>query len=243
MTSKETPPTLPVEKGNYETTAPVFAKGLVSLLQPVVAECDERVQAVLYSQRELSKQLDMLSAELDRFMEVSRTPLIGNYIEKLLRAKERMIGINILLGNIQQRLETLQRENSTLPPSKLPPITIPSSNQAPSPSEGKRLLGVNVNQPQFLSSWLSKAKSLVPDTQSPTTTTSTTTTKPPPTNNKPSSTPPTATQEETAPEEEKQEATTAEEKAPEEAPKPTEPKESDEFKDVDTNQEEEDTVN
>ena len=174
-------PNLPVEKGNYDITAPVFAKGLVALLQPVVAECDERIQAVMHSQRELSKQLDVLSAELDRFMEVSRTPLIGAYIDKLLRAKERMIGINVMLGNIQLRLEALQRENSTLPPSKLPPITIPAS----SPSEPtKKILGVN--QPQFLSSWISKAKALVPDTppspassHTTTTTTTTTTTQPP----------------------------------------------------------------
>ena len=153
-------PSLPVEKGNYDTTAPVFAQGLIALLQPVVVECDERIQAVMHSQRELSNQLDALSAELDRFMEVSKTPLIGGYIEKLLRAKERMTGINVLLGNIQSRLEALQRENS-LPPSKLPPITIPSS-QAQNDGAKKGIL--NVNQPQFLSSWISKAKAFVPET-------------------------------------------------------------------------------
>ncbi|KAL6046273.1 hypothetical protein QOT17_022286 [Balamuthia mandrillaris] len=94
-------------------TAPAFARGLVSLLEPTLIECDLRIKAVFNSQRELNGQLDNLSAQLENFAQVSKTPHLSPYIQKLLTAKARMVVINSTLTNVQARLDKLLNEHAS----------------------------------------------------------------------------------------------------------------------------------
>eukprot|EP01088_Endostelium_zonatum_P001871 TRINITY_DN12252_c0_g1_i1.p1 TRINITY_DN12252_c0_g1~~TRINITY_DN12252_c0_g1_i1.p1 ORF type:complete len:153 (-),score=27.65 TRINITY_DN12252_c0_g1_i1:64-498(-) len=87
-----------------------FAQGLITLLQNVVLECDLRIQAVLTSQNDLSKQLDALNTELETFKDVAKVPPLVPYIEKLSSTKQRLATINNTLATIQQRLDRLSRE-------------------------------------------------------------------------------------------------------------------------------------
>eukprot|EP00005_Dracoamoeba_jomungandri_P002192 CAMPEP_0174255626 /NCGR_PEP_ID=MMETSP0439-20130205/4942_1 /TAXON_ID=0 /ORGANISM="Stereomyxa ramosa, Strain Chinc5" /LENGTH=218 /DNA_ID=CAMNT_0015337879 /DNA_START=13 /DNA_END=669 /DNA_ORIENTATION=+ len=104
------------EKQKEAELTPVFAEGLISLLQPVVIECDVRIQAVMTSQSDLSKQLDHVSAQLDKFMELSKLPSLEGYVDKLQQSRMRMVRINTTLSQIQQRLLRLQKEHSMVDP-------------------------------------------------------------------------------------------------------------------------------
>jgi cytoskeletal protein RodZ len=175
MTSTSTPTTIETQQ---EAVAPasVFAKGLINLLTPVVLEIDTRLQAVFHSQRQLSAQLDLLAAELDKFGTVARTPALSPYVEKLVRVKVRMVAINNNLANIQARLTRMQKENASPTSSPhLPSYTSPtpttSSPSKPSDTPSRRnsipppaatTAPAPTKQPQpVFSSWLNKAKSLV----------------------------------------------------------------------------------
>ena len=73
-------------------------------------ECDLRIQAVLTSQNELSRQLESLNSELEVFREVAKVPALAPYIERLTSTKHRLAAINNTLAVIQQRLDRLSRE-------------------------------------------------------------------------------------------------------------------------------------
>jgi len=47
-------------KENLGQSAQAFAQGMLSVLQPVVVECDSHMQRVLQSQSELSEQIDLV---------------------------------------------------------------------------------------------------------------------------------------------------------------------------------------
>jgi len=87
----------------------LFAQGLIQLLAPVISECDGRIQDVFTSQAELSQQIDLLSEELAKFMDVSKTPHLTSYIQKLNNARARMNNINATLAQINSRLDKMQK--------------------------------------------------------------------------------------------------------------------------------------
>lgn len=125
----------PQINGGGDVTA--FASGLVSLLQPVVIECDQRLQGVFDSQRLLAAQIDGLASQLDKFNAVSRTPALSPHIDKLLRAKARMVVINTTLANIQHRLVRIQREHAPAPrpfAEGVAPTSTASPSSTPFPS-------------------------------------------------------------------------------------------------------------
>eukprot|EP01120_Amphizonella_sp_Union-15-10_P012834 TRINITY_DN5800_c0_g1_i1.p1 TRINITY_DN5800_c0_g1~~TRINITY_DN5800_c0_g1_i1.p1 ORF type:complete len:114 (-),score=18.60 TRINITY_DN5800_c0_g1_i1:44-385(-) len=86
----------------------VFALGLMRLLQPVVNECDTRIKGVFKSQADLSQQIDKLSDELEKFMDLSKTPALAPYVQKLINARNRLTKINLMLGTIMERLTNIQ---------------------------------------------------------------------------------------------------------------------------------------
>ncbi|KAL6055317.1 hypothetical protein QOT17_016860 [Balamuthia mandrillaris] len=93
-------------------TVPAFARGLVSLLEPTLIECDLRIKAVFNSQRELNGQLDNLSAQLENFAQVSKTPHLSPYIQKLLTAKARMARLDKLLNEHASGLQSSKNTSS-----------------------------------------------------------------------------------------------------------------------------------
>jgi len=87
----------------------ILAQGIIQLLTPVVTECDTRVQEVLTSQSELTAQIDLLSEELTKFMDVSKMPHLTPYVQKLNNARTRMSNINATLTQINNRLDNIQK--------------------------------------------------------------------------------------------------------------------------------------
>jgi len=161
-----------------------FASGLISLLQPVVIECDQRLQGVFDSQRLLAAQIDALASQLDRFNSVSGTPPLYPHIDKLLRAKARMVVINTTLASIQHRISRLQNEQAPRPSSTTTPLYVASSagplsnSTASTSAAGVSWSPLSSSSSSSsssgrgaasggLSSWLSKARSALSEAHEP----------------------------------------------------------------------------
>jgi len=91
-----------------QDTEQLMAEGLTDLLKPIVQECDERLRAVFASQSDLAKQIDALNSEIEKFMDISKTPALHPYVQKLTQAKQRLIGINATLTKVNARLDRMQ---------------------------------------------------------------------------------------------------------------------------------------
>uniref|UniRef100_UPI00398F51DC SNARE-associated protein Snapin n=1 Tax=Pristiophorus japonicus TaxID=55135 RepID=UPI00398F51DC len=86
----------------------LLADGLLELLRPAVGEVDQQVQSVRESQLELREQIDLLAAELCRINEDQKVSLdLDPYVKKLLNARRRVVLVNNILQNAQERLRRL----------------------------------------------------------------------------------------------------------------------------------------
>jgi len=125
-----------------------FARGLFELLEPVVMECDARIQAVFQSQNDLSAQIDSLTKELEKFVAISAQPspaLVGP-IQTLIKSKQRLLTINNTLTNIKDRLDRMEKIAAI-------DVGVPSAAMTPSTS--------------LLSSFLGKSATSTPPKLSP----------------------------------------------------------------------------
>ncbi|KAI0240004.1 SNARE-associated protein Snapin [Lamellibrachia satsuma] len=110
----------------------VLADGLVGLLKPVVEEIDERVRAVRQSQVDLRKHIDSVADDLKKISENEQVPIeLDAYVKKLTNARRRVMLVNNILQNAQERLnklhysvskETARKKALLDPPSPGPPI-------------------------------------------------------------------------------------------------------------------------
>ncbi|XP_043935902.1 SNARE-associated protein Snapin [Protopterus annectens] len=86
----------------------VFAEGLLQLLKPAVQQLDQHVHAVRESQVELREHIDNLAIELTRINEDQKVVLdLDPYVKKLLNARRRVVLVNNILQNAQERLRRL----------------------------------------------------------------------------------------------------------------------------------------
>ncbi|KAJ1081007.1 hypothetical protein NDU88_001194 [Pleurodeles waltl] len=86
----------------------VFAEGLLELLQPAVQQLDSHVHAVRESQVDLREHIDNLATELCRINEDQKVALdLDPYVKKLLNARRRVVLVNNILQNAQERLRRL----------------------------------------------------------------------------------------------------------------------------------------
>ncbi|XP_060676621.1 SNARE-associated protein Snapin [Hemiscyllium ocellatum] len=86
----------------------LLSGGLLELLRPAVEEVDHQVQGVRESQLDLREQIDNLSAELYRINEDQKVSLdLDPYVKKLLNARRRVVLVNNILQNAQERLRRL----------------------------------------------------------------------------------------------------------------------------------------
>ncbi|XP_019568762.2 SNARE-associated protein Snapin isoform X1 [Rhinolophus sinicus] len=101
----------------------LFAEGLLEFLRPAVQQLDSHVHAVRESQVELREQIDNLatanepvgvgrpllpSPELCRINEDQKVALdLDPYVKKLLNARRRVVLVNNILQNAQERLRRL----------------------------------------------------------------------------------------------------------------------------------------
>ncbi|XP_045617607.1 SNARE-associated protein Snapin-like isoform X2 [Procambarus clarkii] len=92
-------------------TRDALVDGIVGLLKPCLDQLDDRVRATRVSQSELHQQLEGLAAELSRVQEQTRCPLqLDAYIKKLQNAKRRVVVVNNILQNTQDRLNKLHSQ-------------------------------------------------------------------------------------------------------------------------------------
>nr|XP_060613962.1 SNARE-associated protein Snapin [Anolis sagrei ordinatus] len=86
----------------------LFAEGLLEFLRPAVRQLDSHVHAVRESQVELREHIDGLAAELCRIKEDQKVALdLDPYVKKLLNARRRVVLVNNILQNAQERLRRL----------------------------------------------------------------------------------------------------------------------------------------
>ncbi|XP_072346798.1 SNARE-associated protein Snapin-like [Scyliorhinus torazame] len=88
--------------------AQILSSGLLELLRPAVREVDQQVRGVRESQLDLREQIDNLAAELCRINEDQKMALdLDPYVKKLLNARRRVVLVNNILQNAQERLRRL----------------------------------------------------------------------------------------------------------------------------------------
>ncbi|XP_053560223.1 SNARE-associated protein Snapin [Bombina bombina] len=86
----------------------VFAEGLLELLKPAVQQLDSHVHAVRESQVDLREHIDSLALELCKINEDQKVALdLDPYVKKLLNARRRVVLVNNILQNAQERLRRL----------------------------------------------------------------------------------------------------------------------------------------
>ncbi|EXX58596.1 hypothetical protein RhiirA5_425392 [Rhizophagus irregularis] len=89
-----------------------FSKGLMTLLSPVIEEMDSRIVAVKASQKELSKEIERLLAELQLFVEAAEPPPIQSSIQKLISARKKLTTTNQTLKTVHDRIERMHAQLS-----------------------------------------------------------------------------------------------------------------------------------
>ena len=86
----------------------LFADGLFNLLKPAVEELDESVLAVRHSQLELRQQIDSLTEDLKKINEQLQTKFdLEPYLKKLNNARRRIMLVNNIMQNVQERVNRL----------------------------------------------------------------------------------------------------------------------------------------
>lgn len=92
-------------------TRDALVDGIVGLLKPCLDQLDDRVRVTRLSQSELHQQLDGLAVELSRVKEQVECPLhLDSHIKKLQNAKRRVVVVNNILQNTQDRLNKLHSQ-------------------------------------------------------------------------------------------------------------------------------------
>ncbi|KFM61679.1 SNARE-associated protein Snapin-like [Stegodyphus dumicola] len=92
------------------TTRDALADGLMELLRPSVEQLDDHVRLTLISQKELRQQIESLSEELRQISETYNSMFdLDVYVKKLMNAKRRVMLVNNILQNAQERLNRLHQ--------------------------------------------------------------------------------------------------------------------------------------
>lgn len=97
------------ETGNREPDVDVLAKGIASVLGPVMNSFDGGVEGVLKSQSILASSIDRLTRELDKLLEDVPHPYATHHATRLSGIRNRVIALNTSLRIIQKRMEMIQR--------------------------------------------------------------------------------------------------------------------------------------
>jgi len=142
--------------------AEMLAKGLYQVLEPVVVECDVRIQAVFKSQNELSNQIDTLTKELEHFSSISSSPgtALSGPVQTLVKAKQRLTSICATLSTIKERLDRMEKiASAEIAPS-------PSSKiSSTSPLHNSSVTSGSTNSIPILSSLFGKSSKRQPGAQ------------------------------------------------------------------------------
>ncbi|KAL4218927.1 hypothetical protein ACF0H5_021514 [Mactra antiquata] len=117
----------PPEKQTTYDRRDAITDGLIDMLKPTVEEIDDRVKTVRESQVELRQQIDSLADDLCLISESQTIPVdLESYVKKLNNSRRRVMLVNNILQNVQERLtklynnvskETARRKAQLDPPS------------------------------------------------------------------------------------------------------------------------------
>ncbi|XP_050407790.1 SNARE-associated protein Snapin [Patella vulgata] len=99
----------PLDEGPLDDgTRDALTEGLVDLLRPAVEEIDDRVKCVRESQMELRQQIDSVADDLKKVNEIEAVPVdLEPYVKKLNNSRRRVMLVNNILQNVQDRLNKL----------------------------------------------------------------------------------------------------------------------------------------
>uniref|UniRef100_A0A6G5ADW0 Biogenesis of lysosome-related organelles complex 1 subunit 7 n=2 Tax=Rhipicephalus microplus TaxID=6941 RepID=A0A6G5ADW0_RHIMP len=111
-----------------------LAEGIIGLLLPTVEQIDERVKSTRISQLELRQHIDTLAEDLRALSEKQQIPYdLDSYVKKLVNAKRRVVLVNSILQNTQERLnrinQSITRENERRTALLEPQVSTPSEGQ------------------------------------------------------------------------------------------------------------------
>mmetsp|Transcript_22476 Transcript_22476/g.37573 ORF Transcript_22476/g.37573 Transcript_22476/m.37573 type:complete len:111 (-) Transcript_22476:422-754(-) len=92
-----------------------LAKGLETILTPVVEQCDRHVEKVLASQEQLATQIDRLTQIMHNIQEATPSSTVTKQAHKLFSIRERVAALAVLVQTVQMRLANLQALKAQLP--------------------------------------------------------------------------------------------------------------------------------
>jgi len=93
-----------------EANQNALADGLMQIFKPAVEELDDKVVSVRQSQVELREQIDKLAQDLHRLSELQELPVdLEPYVKKLMNSRRRVMLVNNILQNAQERLGRLHQ--------------------------------------------------------------------------------------------------------------------------------------
>eukprot|EP01018_Ginkgo_biloba_P029533 Gb_22652 [translate_table: standard] len=87
----------------------IIAKGIASVLGPVMRDFDARAEGALKSQGVLASSIDRLTRELDKLLEDAPLPFITQHAAKLSGVRKRVLSLNSTLQVIQRRIDNIER--------------------------------------------------------------------------------------------------------------------------------------
>ncbi|KXJ08795.1 SNARE-associated protein Snapin [Exaiptasia diaphana] len=92
------------------TSREALSEGLLNLFKPAIQELDSKVHNVRQSQVELRTQIDALTEDLHKLQELQEIPLdLEPYVKKLMNSRRRIMLVNNILQNAQERLGRLHQ--------------------------------------------------------------------------------------------------------------------------------------
>ncbi|XP_064395139.1 SNARE-associated protein Snapin-like [Halichondria panicea] len=84
--------------------------GILGVLSPAVQQVDSKITEVRKSQAELRDKIDALGEELRVLSEKQKVPVdLDTYVKKLANSRKRILLVNDILQNVQDRLEKLNK--------------------------------------------------------------------------------------------------------------------------------------
>ncbi|RMX41360.1 hypothetical protein pdam_00012765 [Pocillopora damicornis] len=94
--------------GSGEGHQDAFREGILQMFRPAVEELDSKALSV--SQVELREQIDKLAQDLHRLSELQEFPIdLEPYVKKLMNSRRRVMLVNNILQNAQERLGRLHQ--------------------------------------------------------------------------------------------------------------------------------------
>eukprot|EP00286_Rhodomonas_abbreviata_P017754 CAMPEP_0181321294 /NCGR_PEP_ID=MMETSP1101-20121128/18600_1 /TAXON_ID=46948 /ORGANISM="Rhodomonas abbreviata, Strain Caron Lab Isolate" /LENGTH=167 /DNA_ID=CAMNT_0023429095 /DNA_START=18 /DNA_END=521 /DNA_ORIENTATION=+ len=88
--------------------------GLIRLLEPVVKQCDTRLESLLLSQAALSKQVDLFSQEISKFHEDKKVLHLVPYTAKLTASRKKLKKVEMMVMQTKDRIANISRMHNQL---------------------------------------------------------------------------------------------------------------------------------